>query len=105
MTRRLKISEARGKLPQLAKFLAAHPREVLLIEHRDLDHRIALTTEGHIRYLETVAKELKKHSGRPFKLAGSISSTLSDEELEAALRAMSEEQARLREEKLRDLVS
>lgn len=105
MTKRLKISEARGKLPQLAKFLADHPGEVVLVEHRDLDHRIALTTEGHIRYLETVAKELKKQVSRPFKLAGSIASSLSDDQLEAALRTMREEQATLREQKSRDLAS
>ena len=90
MTRRLKISEARGKLPQLAKYLARHPAEVVLVDHRDLDDRIALTTEGHLRYLEAAVRELKKQVARPFRLAGSISSDLSDEELEAALGAMSE---------------
>lgn len=105
MTRRLTISEARGNLLQLARFLADHPHEVVLVEHRDLDQRIALTTEGHIRYLESVMRELKKQVGRPFKLAGSIASSLSDEELEAALRATREEQAGLWEKKLRELAS
>lgn len=105
MSRCLKISEARGKLPDLAKFLAEHPHEVVLVEHRDLDHRIALTTEGHIRYLETAVRELKKQASQPFKLAGSISSTLSDEELDAALQSESARQAELRQEKLRDFAS
>lgn len=105
MPRRVKISEARGKLPELAKYLMSHPDQVVLVEHRDLDGRIALITERHLRYLETLVKELRKQVSRPFRLSGSITSELSDEELETALKEMREEQARLREGKLRKLAS
>lgn len=105
VSRRLNISEARSKLPELAKFLAQHSDQVILVEHRDLEETIALTTEGHLRYLETAVKELKKQICKPFKLAGSITSQLSDEELEEALKELREEQARLGDQKLRDLAS
>jgi hypothetical protein len=102
---RLKISEARGKLPELAKYLVRHPDQVVLVEQRDLGERIALVTEGRLRYLETLVEELRKQVSRPFQLAGSITSELSDAELESALQEMREEQARLRGEKRRELAS
>lgn len=105
MARRINISQARGKLPELAKFLMQYPDQVVLVEHRDLEKRLALTTEDHIRYLETTAKELRKEASRPFKLAGSITSKLSDGELEAALKQMRKEQERLRAKKVRQLAS
>lgn len=105
MARRVKISEARTRLPELAKFLMRYPDEVVLVEHRDLEKRLALTTEDHIRYLEAMAKELRKKASSPFELAGSVTSKLSDAELEAALEAMREEQERVRETKLRELAS
>lgn len=105
MARRIKISEARGKLPELARFLMHYPDEVVLVEHRDLKKRLALTTEDHIRYLEGRANELMKKASRPFKLAGSVTSKLSDEALETALEEMRKEQERFREEKVRKLAS
>lgn len=105
MSRRIKISEARGRLPELAKYLIRNPDQVVLVEHRDLDERLALITEGHLRYLETMVMELRKKVTRPFKLAGSITSHLSDEELEAALRQMREEQARVDEKRQREFAS
>lgn len=105
MTRRISISEARGKLPELAKFLARHPDQVVLVEHRDLKERLALTTEAHLRYLETMVRELKRQTSRPFSLSGSLASELDDEALEAALQEMAGDQTRQREEKLRGLAS
>lgn len=105
MPRHIKISEARGKLPELAKYLVRHPDQVVWVEHRDLGERLALTTETHLRYLETMVRELRKQVSRPFKLAGSVTTDLNDQELEAALRAIREEQARLGEEKFRRLAS
>jgi hypothetical protein len=101
----IKISQARSRLPELAKYLARHPDQVVLVEHRDLDERIALTTEGHLRYLETLVKELRKQVSRPFRLAGSITSALEEEELEVALKEVKAEQARLQKEKQRGLAS
>lgn len=68
MARRLKISEARGKLPELAKFLSRHPDKTVVLEHRDLDERLVVTTERYLRYLETAVKELNKRSARRFRL-------------------------------------
>jgi hypothetical protein len=101
----LSISEARSKLPELAHRLAASPGSVEYIAHRDLDEDLALTTRSHIRYLETTMEELRKQVAKPFILAGSITSDLSDDELDAALSAGREEQRALAEAKLRELGS
>lgn len=50
-----------------------------------------------------MAKELRKETSLPSKLVGSITSKLSDEELEAALEEMRAEQERLRENKFHEL--
>lgn len=105
MRRRINISEARGKLPELARFLSRHPDAVVLVEHRDLPERLALTTEGHLRYLEARVEELQKEASRPFRLAGSITSELSDEELEVRLQELRRKEAMLAERKLRELAS
>jgi hypothetical protein len=99
----LSISEARSRLPELAHRLAGSPGSVEYIAHRDLDEELALTTASHIRYLETTMEELRKKVARPFMLAGSIASGLSDEELEAALAANRDEQRALSEAKLGEL--
>jgi hypothetical protein len=101
----IKISQARSRLPELARYLARHPDQVVLVEHRDLDDRMVLMTEGRLRYLETLIEELRKQVGRPFRLAGSITSGLGDEELELALKKGQAEQGRLEDEKLRVLAS
>jgi hypothetical protein len=85
MTRRINISDARANLPEIAKRVARTPGAVQYIEHRDLDEDLALTTAGYIHYLETMVMELKKRVTKPFVLAGSMESDLTDEELEAAL--------------------
>jgi hypothetical protein len=81
MARRINISEARANLPEIAKRVARTPGAVQYIEHRDLDEDLALTTAGYIHYLETMVMELKKKVTKPFVLAGSIQSDLTDEEL------------------------
>ena len=103
MSKPINISEARGKLPELARYLARHPDRVVLIDHRDLDERIALTTEGRLRYLEAVVHELKSRVSRPFRLEGSVSSPLSGEELDAALEQLRTERARAAEDRLREI--
>jgi hypothetical protein len=105
MPKPINISEARGKLPELARYLARHPDRVVLVEHRDLDERIALTTERHLRYLEAVVQELKSRVSRPFRLEGSVTSSLSDEELDAALEKLRAERAKAAEARLREIAS
>lgn len=101
---RLSISEARARLPELAQRVMDAPGEMVIIEHRDRKERLVLTTESHVRMLEARAEAFMKRTrkGTPFRLAGSLHTDLSDEELEAALLAAkaaqhAEEQRRLRE--------
>jgi Ni,Fe-hydrogenase maturation factor len=105
MSRQINISEARGKLPELAQLLVRSPGEVVWIEHRDLDERLALTTESHIQRLQLLVKELRKQVTRPFKLAGSLESELSDEEIEVSLQAIRKEQNRLEDISFAELAS
>ena len=92
MPRRLRISEVRARLPELAKYLSRSPHAMVLIEHRDMKERLALVTERHLRYLESIVGAAKRRRTGSFKLAGSISSRLSDEAIEAALAAVVKEQ-------------
>lgn len=101
--RRINISEARARLPELARRVAAVPGAVEYIEHRDLDDDLALTTASHIRYLEATVAELRKRASRPFRLAGSMTSALSDEAIEAGLGAARRSHAERAAEKARGL--
>ncbi len=103
MPRRINISEARARLPELARYVIESPERVVLIEHRDLPAPLALTTEAHLNYLHTVIRELRKRNGSEFRLAGSIQSDLSAEELEAELMAMRREQQLADEARIRSL--
>ena len=82
---RLSISEARARLPELAQLVMATPGRAIIIEHRDFQERLVLTTESSIKALETAVKNAPKEPPT-FKLAGSITSDLTDEELDRALR-------------------
>jgi hypothetical protein len=102
MARSISISEARGKLPQIAKFLKKSPREVVYIEHRDMDDRLAIVSERHLRNLESIVKSLKDRFSKPFRLAGTIESKLSDQELERVLDSVKKDQESKALEKLKD---
>jgi hypothetical protein len=101
MPRRINISEARARLPELARYVIHSPERVVMIEHRDLPDTLVLTTESHLNYLHTVIRELRKQNGSEFRLAGSIQSDLSAEELEAELDSMRREQRLADEKRLR----
>ena len=103
MAKRFSISEARDKLPQIAKLLRRSPHEVVLVEHRDVDERLAIVSEQHLRDLESLVKTLKAKLTQPFQLAGSINSNLSDNELEDALKTMREEQKSIAESREKEL--
>jgi hypothetical protein len=68
--------------PSWQSGLFPHPGAVEYIEHRDLPENLALTTESYIQFLETTVAELKKLVAQPFSVAGSITSKLSDENLD-----------------------
>lgn len=90
-SRSLSISEARARLPELARFLARTPEGVVLIEHRDRTERLALVTERRLRYLESLVNATWAREGGPFQLAGSMTSDLDDDALEEALSTLKRE--------------
>jgi hypothetical protein len=104
MPHSINISEARARLPELARRVAATPGSVEYIEHRDLPERIALTTASHIEYLKTMVAELKRRTTRPFVLEGSIRSTLTDDEIEASLAAARREQSKRDATRMREIL-
>jgi hypothetical protein len=91
MKRQISISEARARLPELAHRIAGSPGRVEYIAHRDLDEDIALTTRSHLRFLEDSLRELRSRSAGAFRLAESMSTDLSDTQVEAGLTAVKRE--------------
>lgn len=102
MKKRLTVSEARAKLFELVEYVTDTPDAAVVIEHRNRKGRAVLVDESHYQYLEAMASELKKQA-QPFRLVGSIQSDLSANELEEAMEENRREQARLAQEKFRDL--
>lgn len=102
MAGEMSISEARKRLPEIARRLVASPGAVEYIAHRDLDDLLAITTRSYVRYLETTVAELRKRVAEPFSLAGSIAAAGSDEALEEALADLRRDAAARAEEKGRD---
>jgi hypothetical protein len=85
MTERTSISDARARLPELARRLVREPGAVEYIAHRDLPEDLALMSESHLKYLEATVAELKRKVARPFVVGGSAVSDLEDDALDAAL--------------------
>jgi hypothetical protein len=100
---RLPISEARARLPELAQRVMASPRSVVIIEHRNRKERLVLTTESHLRSLEAIMENTKKNV-TAFRLKGSLSSPLTDEELEAALIEARKAEAEAADRKMRGML-
>ena len=92
MPRSINISEARARLPELARYLRRSPSRVVFIEHRDMEERLALITEGRLRYLEALVAAAARRADSAFRLAGSMSSALTDDELEQALLDVKQDQ-------------
>lgn len=57
-----------------------------------MPERLALVTEGRLRYLEALVEAATERSESTFKLAGSMTSALPDDELERRLRAIKKEE-------------
>jgi Ni,Fe-hydrogenase maturation factor len=102
--RKLTISEARARLPELARRVVRDPGAVEYIAHRDLPDDLALTSARHLRSLEKTIEDLRRRLNmKPFKLAGSLASELDDEALEsilAEIRTEADESARRKVEEL-----
>ncbi|MGH9162770.1 MAG: hypothetical protein ACRD2X_22620 [Vicinamibacteraceae bacterium] len=81
----LPLAKARAKLYELADYVASSPDAVVYLEHRGKKERLALVRETRLAYLEARAERGRAGDAKPFKLAGSLQTRLSDEELEEAL--------------------
>ncbi len=84
----INISDARRRLPELAKRVARTPGAAVIIEHRDLGERLVLTTEGRMRYLETLVEQLRAERTRRAGVAGTASTELDADALGDALDAL-----------------
>jgi hypothetical protein len=103
MKKPMTISEARAKLPELAKKVSGTPGAVEYIQHRDLPDYLVLTTASHISYLEDTIRALRKQLAVPFTLLGSIESDLTEDELELRLAQSRVENAAKEAEKLKEV--
>jgi PHD/YefM family antitoxin component YafN of YafNO toxin-antitoxin module len=101
--RRLSISEARARLPELARHVVARPGTAVVIENQRMDEAVVLTSERHLRFLEAQAMELRKHAPAAFTLRGSAETDLGADELASALERLRSEQSAVELGRLADL--
>ena len=103
MPKHLNISEARARLTEMAHRIADSPGRVEYITHRDLEDDIAMTTRSHLRFLEDSRAQLRSRATDSFRLAESMSTECSEEEVEAALAAVKRRAEELEELRGQDL--
>lgn len=89
----MSISEARARLPELARHVVARPGAAVVIENQRMDEAVVLTSERHLRFLEAQVAELRKHVAGSFVLRGSAETDLGPDELAAALTRLRSEQS------------
>jgi hypothetical protein len=86
---RVPISTARATLFQLTDLVRTSGDEtVVVLEQRGTSEGVALVREARLAYLEARVSELEKRTDQPFRLAGSLTSTLDDHALDETLRAV-----------------
>ncbi len=99
--KRMTVSEARAKLYDLVEYVTETPDSAVVIEHRDRKERAVLVDESHYRYLEAMVTELRKAiPDDGFRLAGSIQSDYTAEEIEEWIARNRREQEELLQKKL-----
>lgn len=104
MDKVLKVSEARRRLFDLVDEVTGEgEEEVVLIEHRDRAKRAALMSEEYLRHLRATIAALRKERAGGFRLAGSMTLAVGEDELEAEIARSRAEQASLAERKAREL--
>jgi PHD/YefM family antitoxin component YafN of YafNO toxin-antitoxin module len=88
MAKRLRVtmSKARAHLFELADFVRSDEDTVVVLEERGNADAVALVREARLNYLEESVKHAAKREATAFKVAGSLSSRLDDEELLGVLR-------------------
>lgn len=80
------------------------PHDVVYIQHRDRKERLVLTTETHIRMLETMVMNLRKQlTAVPFRLERSLETDLTADQLAAAIDAARAADTASAESRQRDL--
>jgi PHD/YefM family antitoxin component YafN of YafNO toxin-antitoxin module len=104
MRKRMTVSEARAKLFDLVEYVTETPDAAVVIEHRDRRERAVLIDESHYQYLEALASRVRKEAeSQPFRLAGSIESDFTAEEIEEWIDQNRREQAELFRKKLDEM--
>lgn len=89
---RVPVSTARAKLFSLADMVRSGDDTTVVLEQRGAREQVALVRESRLAYLEARVMELEaKEKQAPFKLAGSLSTVLDDEALEAVLKKIRKE--------------
>ena len=83
------MSKARATFFALADFVRnAEDGTAVILEQRGGGEGVALVREARLNYLEDAVKQMEKRPKKPFKLAGSMSSTLDDKALLALLKEL-----------------
>ncbi len=80
------ISKARSQLFQLTDLVRSDDNTVVVLEQRGGKEPVVLVREARLAYLEAKASEADKREAKPFRLKGSMTTSLSDEELYGVLR-------------------
>ncbi len=83
------ISTARKQLFHLADLLRKSGDDtVVVLEQRGGVERVAMVREARLAYLEAKVDEIAKAHKRPFKLAGSLRTHLSEDAIEQVFREL-----------------
>ena len=82
------MSRARPRLFELAELVRRGHDTVVVLEQRGRGEGVALVREARLNYLEDRVKQVEQTEEKPFKLAGSMSTSLSDDELLALLKEL-----------------
>jgi hypothetical protein len=80
------MSKARARLFELADLVRQGEDTVVVLEERGSADAVALVREARLNYLEDSVKHAAKQEVTVFKVAGSLSSRLDDEELLGVLK-------------------
>jgi len=90
MTKRVRIplTKARSRLFELADLVRQAEDTAVIFEQRGRTEGVALVREARLKYLEDRVMQMEKQHDKPFTVAGSLTSSLEDDELEQVLKAL-----------------
>jgi hypothetical protein len=78
---RIPVSKARARLFELAELVKRGDDTVVVLEQRGSAEGVALVREARLNYLEDRVKQMDETPAKVFRVAGSLSSPLDDEEV------------------------